>query len=74
MWKVRLLHTLWCAMTCPLDQHGTLFQVYSQIFVECVCRNPLYQLEPDAVIDCPLFNKKLEDFLMGQPFAKSGGM
>lgn len=52
------------------DLYQTLNQIYSQIFIECVCRNPLYQHTPDTPIKCPLFVKKLDEFMLTQSFAR----
>ncbi|CAE7634167.1 trappc1-1 [Symbiodinium microadriaticum] len=45
------------------DLYHNLQHIYNNIFVECVIRNPLYRHCPHDAIDCPLFEKKLEDYV-----------
>mmetsp|Transcript_22117 Transcript_22117/g.32213 ORF Transcript_22117/g.32213 Transcript_22117/m.32213 type:complete len:140 (+) Transcript_22117:76-495(+) len=47
------------------DLYHNLQHIYSSIFVECVIRNPLYRHQPNQVISCPLFEKKLEEYIAG---------
>eukprot|EP00428_Durinskia_dybowskii_P077209 CAMPEP_0170361260 /NCGR_PEP_ID=MMETSP0117_2-20130122/3714_1 /TAXON_ID=400756 /ORGANISM="Durinskia baltica, Strain CSIRO CS-38" /LENGTH=116 /DNA_ID=CAMNT_0010615619 /DNA_START=108 /DNA_END=458 /DNA_ORIENTATION=+ len=45
------------------DLHTHLQYVYSQIYVECVARNPLYHHKPDEPFKSPLFVTRLEEYL-----------
>eukprot|EP01032_Pedospumella_encystans_P017961 gene17961-20457_t len=45
------------------DFHNNLQHVYSNIFVECIARNPLYKHKPDEPLKCALFVSRLEDFI-----------
>eukprot|EP00933_Yihiella_yeosuensis_P004635 TRINITY_DN10900_c0_g1_i1.p1 TRINITY_DN10900_c0_g1~~TRINITY_DN10900_c0_g1_i1.p1 ORF type:complete len:144 (-),score=2.19 TRINITY_DN10900_c0_g1_i1:355-786(-) len=49
------------------DQTECLRQIYSEIFVDCVIKNPLYRLGDD-VSNCPVFLAKLHDFIQTRPF------
>ena len=46
------------------DLQSHLQNIYSQVFVECVARNPLYRYLPDESINCPLFDEKLREYVM----------
>lgn len=46
------------------DLQSHLQNIYSQVFVECVTRNPLYRYLPDESINCPLFDEKLREYVM----------
>jgi len=48
-----------------LDLYTSLQHVYSNIFVDCVIRNPLYRYNPDETCECQLFEKRLEDYIKG---------
>jgi trafficking protein particle complex subunit 1 len=52
------------------DLYLTLKHIYSQIYIECVSRNPLYQHTPDSPVNCPLFVKKLDEFVAAQAFSR----
>eukprot|EP01041_Mallomonas_annulata_P002262 gene2262-4399_t len=45
------------------DLYQSLQYVYAQIFVECVVKNPLYRYHPDEPVNCPLFEKRLEEYI-----------
>jgi len=45
------------------DLYQSLQYIYSNIYVDCVIKNPLYRFSPDDLIDCPLFNTKLEEYI-----------
>ena len=49
------------------DQFASLQYIYSQLYVDCIARNPLYQLKPDEAFQCPLFAKRLDEYLYGLP-------
>jgi hypothetical protein len=53
-------------MRCRADLYQNLHFIYTQLFVECVSRNPLYRHSPDEPINCPLFVQKVEDYLSQQ--------
>ena len=46
------------------DLQSHLQNIYTQVFVECVARNPLYRYLPDESINCPLFDEKLREYVM----------
>lgn len=46
-----------------IDLHTHLQYIYSNIYVDCIARNPLYRHKLDEVIKCSLFVKKLEEYL-----------
>jgi hypothetical protein len=48
------------------DLYQSLQYIYNNIYVECVTRNPLYRHNPNDKIDCPLFIKRLEDYVSSQ--------
>ena len=52
------------------DLYEALKHIYSNIYVECVTRNPLYSYSTDLPIDSPLFLSKVEEYLFSQSFAK----
>ncbi len=52
------------------DLYEALKYIYSNIYVECVTRNPLYSYSADSPIDSPLFLIKVEEYLFAQSFAK----
>lgn len=52
------------------DLHSTLHRVYSNLFVEFVSKNPLYSHTQDSAIDCPLFARKLDEYISAQNFAR----
>mmetsp|Transcript_16938 Transcript_16938/g.39922 ORF Transcript_16938/g.39922 Transcript_16938/m.39922 type:complete len:144 (+) Transcript_16938:87-518(+) len=52
------------------DQQECLRQIYADIFVEHVIKNPLYRLGDDLA-KCPVFLSKLHSFLMTRPFFAS---
>ena len=37
--------------------------IYLTVFVECVMRNTLFRYNPDDYIQCPLFEKKFEEYV-----------
>jgi hypothetical protein len=43
--------------------YANLQYIYVNIIVECILRNPLYRYQPDTVYNCPLFEKKLEEYI-----------
>jgi hypothetical protein len=45
------------------DLHGHLNHIYSNIYVECIARNPLYRHKPDEQLKCALFISRLEEYL-----------
>ena len=47
------------------DMYQALHHIYSNIFIECVVRNPLFKYNPDEPFNCPLFTAKLEEYLRG---------
>ena len=49
--------------TDTLDMQQHLQSIYSNVFVECVTRNPLYKFVPDEPISSPLFEKRLEEYV-----------
>lgn len=53
------------------DLYVNLQYIYSNIFTECIVRNPLYEYDPDQPFNCPLFNTKLEEYISSLPCAKS---
>lgn len=55
MFKMCNIHTA--------DLHVQLQHVYSNIYVECIARNPLYRHKPDEPFKCGLFVSRLEEFL-----------
>ena len=52
-----------CLFSFTADLHTHLQYVYSQIYVECVARNPLYHHKPDEPFKSPLFVTRLEEYL-----------
>ena len=46
-----------------LDMYYNLQHIYNNIYVEATIRNPLYRHKPGEVIDSPLFEKKLEEYI-----------
>jgi len=52
------------------DLYEALKYIYSNIYVECVTRNPLYSYNSELPIDSPLFMSKVEEYLFSQSFAK----
>ncbi len=47
--------------------YNTLQHIYSNIYIECVARNPLYNYNVNDPITCPLFAAKLEEYLLSLP-------
>eukprot|EP01035_Chromulina_nebulosa_P018421 gene18421-24125_t len=56
------------------DMYQNLQFIYSNIYTECIVRNPLYSYSPDQPFDCPLFNVKLEEYLSTLPCWKSDSL
>jgi len=53
-------------MNSDVDAPGLqshLQNIYTQIFVECVTRNPFYRYLPDKYIECPLFDERLGEYV-----------
>ena len=57
--------------TYTTDLYNTLQHIYGTIYIEYVTKNPLYQHSPNSVIECPLFTKKLNEYLNKQAFNKA---
>ena len=51
------------SMIIFVDLYQSLQHIYSQLFVECVVRNPLYRYNPNEACQCPLFERKLEEYV-----------
>eukprot|EP00446_Apocalathium_sp_SHHI-4_P066689 CAMPEP_0177515146 /NCGR_PEP_ID=MMETSP0369-20130122/44700_1 /TAXON_ID=447022 ORGANISM="Scrippsiella hangoei-like, Strain SHHI-4" /NCGR_SAMPLE_ID=MMETSP0369 /ASSEMBLY_ACC=CAM_ASM_000364 /LENGTH=184 /DNA_ID=CAMNT_0018993895 /DNA_START=86 /DNA_END=641 /DNA_ORIENTATION=- len=49
------------------DQHDCLKQIYADLFVEHVIKNPMYQIGED-VSKCTAFTTRLQSFLQTRPF------
>jgi len=45
------------------DMYYNLQHIYNNIYVESTIRNPLYRHKPGEMIDSPLFEKKLEEYI-----------
>ncbi|KAJ1430455.1 Sybindin-like protein [Ochromonadaceae sp. CCMP2298] len=45
------------------DMYTHLQHVYSQLYVECIARNPLYRHKPDEPFKSVLFVDRLEEYL-----------
>ena len=43
--------------------YQALQNIYNQLYIEYVVRNPLFKYSPDSAFDCPLFTTKLEEYL-----------
>lgn len=54
------------SVSFTLDLHTQLQHVYSNIYVECIARNPLYRHKPDEPFKCGLFVARLEEYLFSQ--------
>jgi hypothetical protein len=49
------------------DLYPNLRHIYSQLYVECVSRNLLCRQNADERLKCPLFEKKLEEYISTLP-------
>jgi len=47
-----------------VDLYQHLHYIYSQIYVDCIARNPLYRHKLDEPLKSPLFVSKLEEYLL----------
>jgi hypothetical protein len=50
------------------NMHTNLKEIYATLFIEYVSRNALYQFSPNQPIECPLFERKLEEYLKAHSF------
>jgi hypothetical protein len=50
-----------------IDLYNALQNVYSNIFIDFVARNPLYNFKNDEPISCPLFAAKVDEYLLTLP-------
>ena len=49
------------------DCHANLFHIFSNIYVVCVNRNPLYSgISPDDPITCPIFEQRICEYLKSE--------
>lgn len=55
---------LLCTHPSIPDLYSHLQHVYSEIYVDCIARNPLYQHKLNETITCPLFIAKVEEYLL----------
>lgn len=49
------------------DMYQNLHYIYTSIFVETLTKNPLYRYVPGTSISCPLFDKKIEEYISSLP-------
>lgn len=58
-----VLHPPFTPVHSSTDFHAHLQHVYSNIYVECIARNPLYRHKPDEPFNCALFVTRLEEYI-----------